>query len=336
MQFTKYGSIDNSYRIKTVKFIQELLPGYEYFTVQEKVHGSNFGIYTDGESVKCAKRGSFLGEESGFFGHQDMVARLELETKTKALFEYIKSKKKNVEQVSIHGEIFGGEYTHPDVERVRGVSRVQKEVKYSPNVEFLAFDIMVDGEFVDMDVFTGYCRTIDIPFLPILKIGTLEECLEYPNLFQTKVPEMYGLPEIEGNTCEGVVIKPMKTTRFGNGSRVVLKNKNEKFSEKEHVKDVQVKDPLPQHVLDMMGVAGSYVTENRLRNVLSHLGQVTQKDFAKILQCMNQDVIEDFMKENPNFTEMEKKERKEVTRFVNGKISEMIRPNFRNIIDGEF
>ena len=54
-------------------------------------------------------------------------------------------------------------------------------------------------------------------------IEPFEECLKYSNLFQTKIPEMYGLEPIENNIAEGVVIKPVKDLRFGNGQRVILK-----------------------------------------------------------------------------------------------------------------
>lgn len=32
--------------------------------------------------------------------------------------------------------------------------------------------------------------------------------------------------------CEGTIVKTLKTKYFGNGSRVILKNKNEKWTEK--------------------------------------------------------------------------------------------------------
>lgn len=43
MKFKKYGSIENSYRHKTVQ-IAQLEFGREEFVVQEKVHGSNFSL----------------------------------------------------------------------------------------------------------------------------------------------------------------------------------------------------------------------------------------------------------------------------------------------------
>jgi len=336
MKFSRYSSIDNSYRLKTVGLIQEQIPSAT-FVVQEKIHGSNFAFYYDGETVRYAKRGGLLNGEETFF-HYRKLDRYGIEDKIKSAFEYLKSEfGDEIEQVSIHGEIFGGSYPHDDVEKVKDVSRVQKEVLYSPNVEFMAFDIKVNDTFMNMDHFIGLCEELDIPHLPILLRGTLEEALKYNNEYQTTVPNLLGYPELPDNICEGNVIKPVKTAYFGNGSRIVLKNKNAKFSEKSGQKGTPTpKDPLPQHVLDMMSKGNEYVCENRLRNVLSKIGEVQQSEFGKILGLMSKDVLEDFMKDVPEFLEMEKKERKEVQRFLNGKIGFLIRPNFANIIDGTY
>lgn len=336
MKFTRYSSIDNSYRLKSVGLIQEQLPKAT-FVVQEKIHGANFALYTDGETVRYAKRGGLLNTEEGFFNYREL-SRYALEEKIKKVFEYMKSEfGDEIEQVSIHGEIFGGSYPHDDVPKINGLSRVQKEVLYSPNVEFMAFDIKINDTFIDMDHFITLCEEMEIPHLPILAEGTLEEVLNYPNEYQTTVSNMLGLPPIPDNICEGNVIKPVKTAYFGNGSRIVLKNKNAKFSEKSGQKGTPTpKDPVPAHVMEMMSKGSAYICENRLKNVLSHIGEVKQSEFGKILGLMSKDVIEDFGKDVPEFLEMDKKERKEVQRFLNGKVGFLIRPNFANIVDGTY
>jgi Rnl2 family RNA ligase len=336
MDFTRYQSIDNSYRLKTIGYIQEGLPGAT-FVVQEKIHGSNFGAFTDGEEVKFGKIGSFLKEGDSFYNYEVNVDIAEYSRKIKEMFEFAKRGHPHIKQLEIRGEICGGSYPHPDVEKVAGVSRVQSEVLYSPNIHVLAFDIKIDGEFVNMNVFTTLCEQFDIPYLPLLFKGTLEECLNYSNEYPPHLPGLLGLPPIEDNVCEGNVIKPLITARFDNGKRVVVKNKNAKFSEKSGQKGTpQSKDPVPQHVMDMMEKGSIYVCENRLKNVLSHIGGVQQNEFGKILGLMSKDVIEDFVKDEPEFLEMDRKERKEVTRFLNGKIGFLIRGNFSNIIDGTY
>ena len=45
----------------------------------------------------------------------------------------------------------------------------------------------------------------------------------------------------------------------------------------------------------------------------------------------------DFLKDNEeDFNALDKSERKQVTRYLNGQIGNLIRPNFNNIVDGEY
>ena len=56
----------------------------------------------------------------------------------------------------------------------------------------------------------------------------------------------------------------------------------------------------------------TYVTENRLANVVSHIGEVHfPKDFGKVMGLFSKDVLEDFLKEHGNlYTALEKSEQK--------------------------
>lgn len=49
----------------------------------------------------------------------------------------------NLEKIFIYGELFGGEYPHPEVNPVSGVQAIQTGVYYSPRIEYCAFDIAV-------------------------------------------------------------------------------------------------------------------------------------------------------------------------------------------------
>ena len=335
MKFKRYASIDNSYRIKTIQFIRELLPNKQ-FVVQEKLHGSNFAVYTDGNEVKYAKRSNFLKE--GNFNSYKKLDLVTIEKSIKEIFTMFKDLYPETKQISIHGEICGGSYPHDDVKVVQDVSRVQKEVLYSPNVEFFAFDIKIDDAPINMDKFFEVCEIYNIQHIPSLFQGTLEECLLYSNEYQTTIPKMLGLPKIEDNICEGNVIKPIIAANFDNGGRVVVKNKNEKFSERSGQKGTpKPADPLPENILSMMELGNTYVCENRLRNVLSKIGEVTHKDFGMILGRMSKDVVEDFRIDyKEKLDELNKKENNKVIRYLNGKISMLIRENFDNIVDGEF
>jgi len=111
------------------------------WVVTEKIHGANFGIVTDGKTVRFAKRKEFLDSKEDFFGYQLLQKRLILQAKE--LFKFLQVDLLNLEKVFIYGELFGGEYPHPEVNPVSGVQAIQTGVYYSPNIEYCAFDIAV-------------------------------------------------------------------------------------------------------------------------------------------------------------------------------------------------
>ena len=336
MTFKKYTSIENSYREKYLQQIQIQFPK-EKWVVMEKIHGSNFGFWTDGKEVKCQKKSMFIPEDDNFYHYKRVLERYRTN-----ILDYFQNCKDHVngtiEELTVYGELCGGAYNHPDVDKVQGIKHVQKEIHYSPEIEFFAFDARVNGVYIDTAPFQAMAVISGVPFIPILFEGTLEECLAYSNEYPTTIPGILGLPAIEGNVCEGNVLKPKNTCHFGNGERVMLKNKNAKFSEKGKVKKKKESTPLPEHIVKYVEIIRSYVTENRLKNVLSHIGipENNKKAFGAILSPFNQDIIKDFVKENPDFQELDKADRKKVTSLANKAAADMVRMNFVNILDGEF
>jgi len=336
MDFKKFTSIENSYRQKEIQSIQINFPK-ETFVVQEKIHGSNFSFWTDGKTVRCAKRSGFIKENESFFNYEKVLDRYEKHILY--LFEELKTDNylnDDLQELTIFGEIYGGNYPHPDVDRV-DVSSVQRGVYYSPDVEFIAFDIKANGNYIGFKKFKTVCMVGKIPFLDALAVGTLEECLAIGNEYPSTLPEMHGLPEIEGNGCEGNVIRPLEVLYFGNGQRVILKNKNEAFAEKKKgPKKIKVEVEVPEEIQELQLEAVQYINDNRLRNVLSKVGEVTQKDFGRLLGLLSKDVMEDLAKDFPKVLELNNTEKKMVTRLLNNECGNLIRPNFANIIDGNY
>jgi len=112
----------------------------------------------------------------------------------------------------------------------------------------------------------------------------LDECLKYPNAFQSKISQWLGLPDIEDNICEGVVIRPVEPQYLRNGTRVLIKNKNARFAEKKSVKKrnklFSEHVPYSDALKSLLPEVEAYVTEARLSNVISHIGEV---NFPKTL-----------------------------------------------------
>ena len=77
--------------------------------------------------------------------------------------------------------------------------------------------------------FIDLAEQFDLLYAKPLFSGSFKDALEYQNDFQTTIPGILGLPEIEDNIAEGVVIKPENAMFFHDGSRLILKNKNAKI-----------------------------------------------------------------------------------------------------------
>jgi Rnl2 family RNA ligase len=344
MKFTKYCSIENTYRQKTIdSIVMSGFSGDDWF-VQEKVHGSNFSLWYDGTTVKAGKKSSYVGEGDNFYNCWPVVTYNT--PYIISLYNIMKIQDPAIDIVTVYGEIFGGSYPHPDVPRTQATV-VQKGVFYCPDNRFYAFDIMITKgdttQILDMDVTEELLKTCCFFYAKTLFRGSFQDALNYSNEFQTTIPKDLGLPEIPNNICEGVVIKPRVAKFFGCGSRVILKNKNSRFTEKEHKepkdKKIQVQDiNLSDDAKAILETMEDYVTENRLRNVLSHVGGMKDhKEFGKILGAFCKDVFDDFMKDHQeSFDTLGADEQKSIRKILSNTSTTMLRSNILNIIDGNF
>jgi hypothetical protein len=88
---------------------------------------------------------------------------------------------------------------------------------------------------------------------------------------------------------------------------------------------------------NMLDALFTYITENRLKNVLSKEGQVDNKMFGLIMKRFTEDIMKDFLKDNHlSYEALEKVERKVIQKRMATESSNMLRENFLNIIDGIF
>jgi Rnl2 family RNA ligase len=344
VKFSSYSNIENAYRLKFVNDIIENGLAYGDWCVTEKIHGSNFSFYVDIACIKCAKRGNFIGDgEKNFYGHKDVLNYYN--SNLCALFHML-SELYNIPEDKLeyilYGEIFGGLYPHKDVPKSKIATKVQRGVFYSPDNDFYAFDLKVNGSFVNFKIFEELMDVAGFLWAKSLFIGDMKSCLTYPNEFQTKIPEILELPTMENNICEGVVIKPLDARFFPSGDRVILKNKNDKFKEVSTKKSKQKIDGSSIELISLsdenkavVADAESYITENRLRNVISKIGSVTNKDFGKLLGLFTQDVLKDFRKDKEDILSSIDKDRiKLIQNHIKTLCADMIRTNFSNIIDG--
>ena len=338
MKFSKYNSIENVSRSKTINEIITQGHSGGDWVVTEKVHGANFSLWFDGSTFTMGKRSGFIGSDN-FYGVWETGFHNTLEEYAKDVWNFVKKyyigSNIEVDTITIYGELYGGNYPHTGVGgKNSNTKAVQKGVWYRPDLGFYAFDLMINENLSYDDLMRGVFTEYNIPHGKILFRGSFEEAIRYDNTFQTTIPESLGLPTLENNIAEGVVIKPIKPAFFHSGSRVILKSKSAKFTEKEGGKTGKVKEAIilegkPKLFYEEMS---SYVNDARLASTISKLGKITNKDFGKIVTAFWLDVLEEFNKDF-SFTDIDTKQRKLIQKMISTKISLVIRPEFRNIID---
>lgn len=325
MKFKKYNSIENHYDSDFMGRISDEVASDTVFVVQEKVHGTNTSFVCNGNELKFAKRTAFIKDGESFYNYQDLVE--EYKDKVVRLSKDVIERYPGTEQVTIFGELFGGLYTSNEVKQNRKLTQIQKGICYTPDHEFYGFDIYISaadsGKYLSVYEVNELFEKHGFFYARTLFEGSLEECLKYPNEFQSKISQWLGLPQIDGNICEGIVIRPIDTMYLANGSRVIIKSKNAKFAEKKSAKkrvkmfigDIPYSDKLKELLCE----AECYVTDNRIDNVISHVGEISlPKDFGKLIGMYAQDTLADFLKEHGgDYASLEKSEQKLLNRELN-------------------
>ena len=333
LEFKKYSSIENSFNREFMERVMAEMPADLEYVVQEKVHGANTSFLCDGNEVKFAKRTSVLAEGENFYEYAELLEAYK--DRVLSLFSKVKARFPEITHISVFGEMFGGRYPHDDVKISHKLSLIQKGVCYTPEHEFYGFDIYLfedeNSWFLPVDEVNELFEAEGFFYAKTLFRGTLAECLKYPNAFESNIAKWLGLPAIEDNICEGVVIRPVVPMYLRNGSRVLIKNKNERFSEKKSAKtrNKLFAEPVPysEALKTLIPEADVYVTENRLTNVVSHIGEVHfPKDFGKVMGLFSKDVLDDFLKEHGSaYTALDKCEQKSLNKELNRLCTTLVR-----------
>jgi Rnl2 family RNA ligase len=316
MGFTKFNSIENVERQKFMDYV--LMQGITCpWVVSEKIHGANYSLYYTGEGdIRAGRRSGLIPEGEKFYNH--VPVKLRYARSMINLFMLLKEEME-CEELTVFGELHGGS--------------VQSGVYYREDQDFYAFDVVVNGTYLPVSQATELLKQFGFFYARPLFTGTLTEAVEYPNKFDSTIPGLLG-EEVTDNICEGTVIRPEIPHFLPSGSRVIFKNKNEKWKEKSKTRKPKTEIAIPDEVKDALEQATAYINENRLKNVLSKIGEVQQSDFGKIAGLFTKDVIEDFIKDFD--IESLGKDRKILTKQIQRECATVLRANFVNILDGVF
>lgn len=322
MKFKSYCEIENTYNTKVINRVYELgihkqEPIWYCFN---KLDGSNLQCSIDEENkFIVGTRSNYLGRESEFQGYRRAMQSEDVENKIRQLkqmiydnffkdFEFKGVITLNDFCLTVYGELVGGMYRHPDVEKVKGATKIQGRIDYHPDNKWIPFDILLRWKKNDIeqtllcpqDTVMKYCEKVGLPHEQIMFKGSFEECLNFPiDFIDTTGHDLWGLPIIEKNISEGVVIKPNHAHYFPSGQRVIFKNKGTKFKERIcKTKDQKVKDiSLNELEQKYCNIYREYITESRMYSIFSKIEEINEKSFGKILGLFMKDLYDDFEKE---------------------------------------
>jgi len=179
--------------------------------------------------------------------------------------------------------MLGGAYDHTEVNVIDGPTPFETGVWYSPDIELRALDVAIHNDegnrqFVSYAEAAGHLQAAGVPFMEALFIGKYADAITQPVAFTTTLPALLGLPPINDNLAEGVVIKPRQPVVI-DGHRPMVKRNHPRFEEDKRYHQAQrwqtappqaaiVGAPLDVLEYEMM----CRVTANRLDAVRSKLG----------------------------------------------------------------
>ena len=324
--FKKYNSIENHTQQNYIEQVRKFdIENPGRFVAREKIHGTNFSVLiTDSGIIPC-KRTGVIEEDESFYDYKAIMQKYE------ANFAKIQEFVLESELVSSI-QVFG-EYAGPGI---------GKHINYGEYQDFYLFDVLFTGVEEGSE---GYLAENDLQAFainygfkvpPLLHIGSLEECLSLPVEFESLVNSItdenkYGFFKQEapnGNTAEGLIIKPEIPAFLRSGRRIAIKCKTNKFKERSKARGPKPVKVLSERDTEVLNVLLEYNTLSRISNVISHIGQITNKDFAKVVGLTVKDIIDEAAREH----EFEVDDEKLIKFELNRAVAELFRENISNFL----
>lgn len=213
----RYTDIENG-RIYTNIFEDE-----EKVIATEKIHGTNckigmvkdVNIFAGSMSVR-RKRPVNKDGCPAFFWDNEMKNNVYWYPWTiKAVQNLINELIENHKVVIVYGEVFGG-----------SIQSLNYGIPKGQGLGFKAFDIMVDGKYLDYDYFKSLCDHFNVPTVPVLYRGpySMEKMKELAD----------GNSTIAEHIREGIVVKPETERIDPKIGRAILKYIGTEYSLSKH------------------------------------------------------------------------------------------------------
>ncbi|MGH1517132.1 RNA ligase family protein [Chryseobacterium sp. JK1] len=303
----------------------------------EKIHGANFSFSYEEGHLRYSKRRDYLSWNDDFFGFQLVVSKLE--DAVLRLFEHVSNTVAG-NQYILYGELFGGKYPHSEVEITnKNLQAIQTGVYYAPDIHFCAFDIAVVDEagnksYLDYETVISYAEQFGVPYVKPLFIGKFNEAVNFNIRINSPIPKELGLPELEHNLIEGIVVKLYQKDHFLFSKRPIIKIKNPEFEEEEKFHQAEKWSFVPnissksEDLSFITSEIKTYVSPNRLESVISKVGALDFNNPQRILEIQKeflQDVLTDFNENNSDLlTELKQEDMKWIIERIQSDIQKVL------------
>jgi hypothetical protein len=175
----------------------------------------------------------------------------------------------NPREVIVYGEAYGG--------KQQGMSET-----YGKQLKFAAFDVKVDGVWLDVPNAAHIVRELELEFVDYVQIPTKLHRLNEERDRPSVQAKRNG---VEGDKLrEGIVIRPLHEGNDHRGNRIITKHKCAAFCETKTPREV---DPEKlQRLQNAAKIAEEWVTENRLDHILDQALILKKNTAAEMGEAM--------------------------------------------------
>jgi hypothetical protein len=189
--------IIGKYRSPEIEFLKD-----NVWQFTEKVDGTNIRIYWDGYNV------TFGGRTDRAEIPKHLTERL-TELFGGDVNEQMFEQKFGTNEVVLFGEGYGG--------------KIQNGGLYRDDVEFILFDVMINGNYQPRESVEDIAKYFDIDIVPIVIEGTLQDGLDYV------LANRESAIAKNGAKMEGLVGRPRIELQGRSGKRIIVKIKYKDF-----------------------------------------------------------------------------------------------------------
>ena len=247
-----YMHIDNLYKDPSI------ITMFREVYALEKIHGTSAHISykADYEPRDTPSNFKYF---AGEFDHRTFVKLFDEQKMLKSI------EKDGTPSFTIYGEYYGG--------KIQGMKHV-----YGILPKFVAFDVKIDDQWLDVPRAADFCNKLDIEFVFYERIPADIESVNKARDRASEQAKRNGMGE--DKIGEGIVLRPLTELTLKNGKRVIAKHKRDEFRETLHERKVEVDVGKVERVRNANMIAEEWVTEMRLTHVLDKIHAERCADLA--------------------------------------------------------